>query len=76
MFTHCTFHVPKNKHDYYRGKDCMKNVCKDLKKYLFANVFGKFTNKSIEIYEPDPTHLYQHLDCHEKLVFKKTEVEF
>ena len=54
----------------------MKNFCKDLKKYLFANVFGKFTNKSIEIFEPDPTHLYQHLDCHEKLVFKKTEVEF
>ena len=29
---YCSFDATKNKHDYYRGKYCMKNFCKDLKK--------------------------------------------
>ena len=33
LFTHCTFDKTKNKLDYYRGKDCMKSFCKDLKKH-------------------------------------------
>ena len=32
LFTHCTFDTTKNKLDY-RGKDCMKNFCKDLEKH-------------------------------------------
>ena len=32
MFTHCSFDLTKNKHDYYRGKDCIKHFCKDLRK--------------------------------------------
>ena len=28
---YCSFDVAKNKLDYYRGKDCVKNFCKDLK---------------------------------------------
>ena len=31
LFTHCSFDKTKNKLDYYRGEDCMKNFCKDLK---------------------------------------------
>ena len=31
LFTHCSFDVTKNKLNYYRDKDCMKNFCKDLK---------------------------------------------
>ena len=31
LFTHCSFDVTKNKLNYYRGKDCMKTFCKDLK---------------------------------------------
>ena len=31
LFTHCLLDVTKNKHDYYRGKDCMKSFCKDFK---------------------------------------------
>ena len=30
-FTHCSFDVTKNKHSYYRRKDCIKNFCKHLK---------------------------------------------
>ena len=33
LFTHCLLGDTKNKHDYYRGEDCMKNFCKDLKKH-------------------------------------------
>ena len=30
LFTHCSFDKSRNKLYYYRGKDCMKNFCKDL----------------------------------------------
>ena len=31
LFTHFSFDRTKNKSDYYRGKDCMKNFCLDLR---------------------------------------------
>ena len=33
LFTHCSFDTTKNEHNYYRGKDCMKSFCKDLKEH-------------------------------------------
>ena len=33
LFTHCSFDTTENKHDYHRGKDCMKNFSEDLKKH-------------------------------------------
>ena len=30
LFTHCSFDTTKNKLDYYRGKNCMKNFYLDL----------------------------------------------
>ena len=33
LFTHCSFDTTKNKLDYYRGKNCMKNFCPDLRKH-------------------------------------------
>ena len=33
LFTHCIFDTTKNKVHYHRGKDCMKNFCKDLEKH-------------------------------------------
>ena len=32
-FTHCSFDKTKNKLDYYRGEDCMKKFCKDLREH-------------------------------------------
>ena len=32
LFTHCSFDRTKNKLDYYRGKNCMKSFCLDLRK--------------------------------------------
>ena len=33
LFTHCSFDKTKNKLDYYRGKNCMKNFCLDLREH-------------------------------------------
>ena len=33
LFTHCSFDTTKNKFDCYRGENCMKNFCLDLKEY-------------------------------------------
>ena len=33
LFTNCSFDERKNKLDYYRGEDCMKKFCKDLRKH-------------------------------------------
>ena len=33
LFTHCSFDKTKNKLDYYRGKNCMKNSCLDLREH-------------------------------------------
>ena len=32
IFTHYSFDATKNKHDYCRCEDCMKNFCRDLRK--------------------------------------------
>ena len=31
MFTRCSFDKIENKLDYYRGKDCIEKLCKNLK---------------------------------------------
>ena len=33
LFTHCSFDTTKNKLDYYRCKNCMKNFCFDLREH-------------------------------------------
>ena len=33
LFTHCSFDLTKNKLDYYRGKNCTKNFCLDLREH-------------------------------------------
>ena len=33
LFTHCSFDKTKTKLDYYRGEDCMKKFCKDLREH-------------------------------------------
>ena len=38
LFTHCSFDKTKNKLDYYRGKDCMKKFCKDLRTHATKTI--------------------------------------
>ena len=33
IFTYCSFDKSKNKLNYHRGDDCMKRICKDLRKH-------------------------------------------
>ena len=33
FFTHCSLDTTKNKLDYYRGKNCIKNFCLDLREH-------------------------------------------
>ena len=33
IFTHCSFDKSKNKLNYYRGEDCMKKFCEDLREH-------------------------------------------
>ena len=33
LFTHCSLYLTKNKLDYYRGEDCMKNFYLDLREH-------------------------------------------
>ena len=34
LFTHCSFDITKNKLDNYRGEDCMKKFCLDLREHV------------------------------------------
>ena len=34
LLTHCSFDTTENKIDPYRGENCMKNFCLDLKKHI------------------------------------------
>ena len=43
LFTHCSFDKSRNKLDYYRGKNCMKKFCKDLREH--ATKIIKYENK-------------------------------
>ena len=38
LFTHCSFNKTENKIDYYRGEDCMKKFCKDLREHATKTI--------------------------------------
>ena len=38
LFTHCPFDESKNKLNYYRGENCMKKFCKDLKTHATKRI--------------------------------------
>ena len=56
IFTHCSFDKSKNKLNYYRGEDCMKRFCKDLKEHAIKiincekKVMAPLTKKEKEDY--------------------------
>ena len=45
LFTNCSFDERKNKLDYYRGEDCMKKFCKDLRKHATKIINCNLTKK-------------------------------
>ena len=46
LFTHCSFDRTKNKLDYYRGEDCRKKFCLDLRKH--ATIIINYEKKNIK----------------------------
>ena len=38
LFTYSSFDIAKNKLDYYRGKNCMKNFCLDLREHATKTI--------------------------------------
>ena len=38
VYTHCSFDATKYKLRYYRGKDCMEKLCKDLKEHAIKTI--------------------------------------
>ena len=38
LFRHCFFDTTKNKFDYYRGKNYMKNFCLDLREHATKTI--------------------------------------
>ena len=41
IFTNCSFDKTKNKHDYYRGIDCIEVYCKKLKEHALEKLTMK-----------------------------------
>ena len=48
LFTHWSFDKTKIKLDYYRGKDCMKKFCKDLREHA-TNIINYEKKKMIPL---------------------------
>ena len=38
LFTHYSFHSSRRKYDFYRGTDCMKKFCLDLRKHATETI--------------------------------------
>ena len=48
IFAHCSFDEAKNKINYYRGDDCMKKFCKDLREHAMKIInYEKKKNDTI-----------------------------
>ena len=63
LFTHCSFHKTKNKLDYYRGKDCMKKFCKDLREHA-TKIINYEKKKMIPLTIKEKTYYYEQEICY------------
>ena len=69
----CSFDDTKNKHYFYRGKDCIEKFCKDLKELGTEMINFKkkemipLTNKEIKSYEKQKVcHICKEKFCNDK----------
>ena len=63
LFTHCLFDKRKNKLDYYRGKDCMKKFCKDLREHA-TKIINYEKKKMIPLTIKEEIHHNKHKICY------------
>ena len=77
----CSFDKIKNKHNFYRGRDCMKRFCSDLKELVtkIVNYEEKemipLTDKENKLYEEqEKCHICQKEFCYDKNEKKKFKI--
>ena len=57
MFTISSFRSTENKHDVYRGKDCMKRFCEFLREYAIKII--NFKKKKIKLLKKELKESYE-----------------
>ena len=62
LFTHYSFNSNKNKHDYYRGEDCMKNFCKRFKEYK-TEIIDYAKRKILPLTEEEKNYIINRKIC-------------
>ena len=63
LFTHCSFDKTKNKLNHYRGKDCMKKFCKDLREHA-TKVINCEKKKMIPLTTKEKIHYNEQEICY------------
>ena len=63
LFLHCSFDQTKNKLNYYRGKDCMKKLCKGLREHATKIVHYE-KKKMIQLTKEEKIHCNEQEICY------------
>ena len=63
LFTHFSFDKTENKLDYYRGKDCIKKFCKDLREHA-TKIINYEKKKMIPLTIKEKTHYNEQGICY------------
>ena len=63
LFTHCSFDKSKNKLNHYRGKDCMKKFCKDLREHS-TKIINYEKKKMTPLTTKEKIHYNEHEICY------------
>ena len=63
IFTNCSFDESKNKVSYYRGNDCMKIFCKDLREH-FTGIINYEKKKMIALTTEEKIHYNKQKVCY------------
>ena len=63
IFTHCSFDESKNNLNYYRGDDCMKKFCKDLREHS-TKIINYEKKKMISLTTEEKVHYNKQKVCY------------
>ena len=63
IFTNCSFDESKNKISYYRGDDCMKTFCKDLREHS-TKIINYEKKKRISLTTEEKVHYNKQKVCY------------
>ena len=63
IFTNCSFGERKNNLDYYRGNDCMKEFCRDLRKHA-TKIINCNKKEVIPLTKKEESNYSRETNCH------------